>query len=128
MKQIDLKKKIYQSNIEYYSDKFEVVNKMYVDHVMFDEDKNRKLKNQVELRAKELMHKEFPFDVLCWELAEIQLIIEKSHGNYTRKEVRKMEEKIFNSTISYKEICWIIATLTSFLGQQDLYPQIKIKR
>jgi len=101
---------------------------MYVDQVMFDEHKNRKLKNEVELRAKELMHKELPFDVLCWELAEIQLIIEKGHRNYTHKEVRKMEEKIFNSTISYKEICWIIATLISFLGQHDLYPQIKIQR
>jgi len=105
-----------------------VVYKMYVDQVMFDKSKNRQLKNQVELRAKELMHKELPFDVLCWELAEIQLIIEKGHGNYTDQEVSEMEEKIFNSTISYKEICWIISTLISFLGQQDLYPHIKIKR
>jgi hypothetical protein len=95
---------------------------------MFDKNENRKLKNQVKLRAKELMHKELPFDVLCWELAELQLIIEKGHGRYTEHEVSKMEEKIFNSSISYKEICWIISTLISFLGQQDLYPQIKIKR
>lgn len=102
--------------------------KMYVDQVMFDHENNRKLKNQVEVVAKELMHKDLPFDVLCWELAELQLIIEKAHGNYTDHEVSVMEEKIFNSTISYKEICWIIATLTCFLGQHDLYPQIKIKR
>ena len=101
---------------------------MNVDQVMFDKNENRKLKNQVELRAKELIHKGLPFDVLCWELAELQLVIEKGHGNYTNDEVSIMEEKIFNSTISYKEICWIISTLISFLGQQDLYPQIKSKR
>ena len=101
---------------------------MYVEQVMFDKDRNKKLKNQVEVKAKELMHKDLPFDVLCWELAEIQLIIEKGHGNYTEHEVSVMEKKIFNSTISYKEICWIISTLTCFLGQQDLYPQIKIMR
>ena len=102
--------------------------KMYVDQVMFDQENNRKLKNQVEVKTKELMHKNLPFDVLCWELAELQLIIEKGHGNYTDHEVSVMEEKIFNSTISYKEICWIISTLICFLGQHDLYPQIKIKR
>jgi hypothetical protein len=95
---------------------------------MFDKNENKKLKNQVELRAKELMHKGLPFEVLCWELAELQLVIEKGPGNYTEYEVSLMEEKIFNSTISYKEVCWIISMLISFLGKKDLYPQIKSKR
>lgn len=101
---------------------------MYVDQVMFDKKGNKKLKYEVEIKAKELMHKRLPFDVLCWQLAELQLIVEKGKGNYSDHEVYEMEENIFNSPISYREICWLISTLECFIGQQELYPQIKIYR
>ena len=86
------------------------------------------LKSNVDLKAKELLHKDLPFDVLCWELAELQLIIEKGYGNYTDYEVSIIKNKIFKSLISYDEICWLISTLECFIGPKYLYPQKKIRK
>ncbi|MFX1273716.1 MAG: hypothetical protein ACFFBP_11335 [Promethearchaeota archaeon] len=95
---------------------------MIVEEINLNEFRNKLLKTQVDKAAQNLIKKALPFDELCWELAELQLIIDKGTHNYNDHEVSSMEDKIFNAELTYEEICWLIAYLTVFLRIQKLYP------
>ena len=68
------------------------------------------------------MKSNYPYDTLCWALAEFQLIFEKGHKNYSEHEVIEREKKIFNALIDYDDLCWFIANLKVYLEQIKLYP------
>ena len=48
-----------------------------------------------------LLNSNFPFDTLCWALAELELIFEKSSKKYSESDVIKRAEKIFDSDFDY---------------------------
>ena len=98
------------------------MGKMIVEEITLDKFRNKLLKSQVDKGARNLIKKALPFDELCWELAELQLIIDKGVHQYTDHEVSTMEDKIFNAELTYEEVCWLIAYLTVFLRIQKLYP------
>ena len=85
-------------------------------------EKDEKLKSQIKIAAYHLSKEEFPYDVLCWDLAEFQLITEKGHGKYSEQDVIKRAEEIFDSSPKYDELCWLISEFKIYLIQENLYP------
>lgn len=85
-------------------------------------EEDEKLKSQIKLAAHYLSQEGLPYDVLCWELAEFQLIVEKGRGKYSEHDVTKKAEKIFDLSPKYDEICWLISELKIYLIQENLYP------
>lgn len=83
---------------------------------------NEELKRKIENTAHEISKKNYPYDALCWALAEYQLIFEKGNKKYYETEVIECEKKIFNSSLDYKEICWLIAYLKVYLEEIKLFP------
>lgn len=83
---------------------------------------NDKLKSKIKDTAKEISKKYYPYDALCWALAEFQLIFEKGRGNYIEQEVINTAEKIFDSSLKYHEICWLISNLKVYLEEIKAYP------
>jgi hypothetical protein len=80
------------------------------------------LKTKIDEYAHYLLKSNFPYDTLCWTLAELQLIFEKGHKNYSEFEVKKREKKIFDSTLKYDEMCWLIGSFKVYLEENNLYP------
>lgn len=76
-----------------------------------------KLKSKIKDTAKEISKKNYPYDTLCWALAEFQLIFEIGHNNYSEQEVINKAEKIFDSSLKYHEICWLISILKVYLEE-----------
>ncbi len=69
-----------------------------------------------------LLNRHFPFDAMCWALAELELIFEKGHNKYSEHELTKRAEKIFDIAKSYDDLCWFIANLKIYLEEIKLYP------
>ena len=85
-------------------------------------EKDEKLKSQIKLAAYHLSKEGLPYDVLCWELAEFQLITEKGREKYSEHDITKRAEEIFDSSPKYDEICWLISEFKIYLIQENLYP------
>lgn len=83
---------------------------------------NDKLKFKIKGTAKEISKKNYPYDALCWALGEFQLIFKKGRRNYTEQEVINKAEKIFDSSLKYHEICWLISILKVYLEEIKAYP------
>ncbi|MFX1389963.1 MAG: hypothetical protein ACFE9Z_07880 [Promethearchaeota archaeon] len=46
-----------------------------------------KLKSRIKKATQHLVKSNYPYDALCWALAEFQLIFEKGHKKYSEHEV-----------------------------------------
>jgi len=97
----------------------------------FKPDKERalvKIEITEELRSKidefqeHLLKSYYPYDTLCWALAEFQLIFEKGERNYSEHEVIERAEKIIDSPLGYDDLCGFIANLKIYLEEAKLYP------
>lgn len=80
------------------------------------------LKNFIDKSAHKLSDKLIPYHVLCWELAKYQLIFEKGKGEYSEQEVIERAEKIYDLSISYEDICWLITGVKVYLQKLNFYP------
>ena len=80
------------------------------------------LKNYIDNSAYNLSDELIPYDVLCWELAEYQLIFEKGKGKYSERDVIKRAEEIFDLSLSYEDICWLISGLKVYIERSNKYP------
>jgi hypothetical protein len=89
---------------------------------LLDLETNEKLRLRIDEFTSHLLNSNYPYDTLCWALAELQLIFEKGHKNYSESEVIEMEKKIFDTTLEYEDICWYIASLKGYLEENCLYP------
>ena len=85
-------------------------------------EKDKKLREKIEHSANHLLEQVFPYDVLCWELAEFELILKKGWGLYSENDVIKRAEKIFGLSPEYHQLCWQISVIKVFLEENDLYP------
>ena len=83
---------------------------------------NENLKLKIEKFVQHLMHNNFPFDTLCWALAELELIFEKGSKKYTERDVINRAEKIFDSDLDYQSICRLISRLKIYLEEINQYP------
>ena len=81
-----------------------------------------KLRSKINELTQHLVKSNYPYDSLCWALAEFELIFEKGRKNYSEQEVIKREKKIFDSSLDYDDICWFIANLKIYLEEIKLYP------
>ena len=82
---------------------------------------NEKIHNIINNSAEELAIKTFPYDDLCWQLAELELISEKGWKKYTNKELFKREEEIFSDSLNYIDLCWLICELRFLLKQKGFF-------
>lgn len=80
------------------------------------------LESKVRIEAHHLMNACFPYDVLCWELAEFILLYQKGRGKYSEHDLRKKNEEIFDISPTYEQICLLISTYKSYLTQEHHYP------
>ncbi|MFW9940401.1 MAG: hypothetical protein ACFFFT_05125 [Candidatus Thorarchaeota archaeon] len=83
---------------------------------------DNKLRSKVKFTAKELSSKYYPYDALCWALAEFQMIFEKGDKGFSEQDVINQAEKIMDSSLSYEEVCWLISMLKVYLEETNLYP------
>lgn len=81
-----------------------------------------KLRSKINEFTQHLLKSNYPYDALCWALAEFQLIFEKGHKKYLESEVIEREKKIFDASLDYEELCWFIANLKVYLEEVNLYP------
>jgi hypothetical protein len=81
-----------------------------------------KLRAKIDEFTKHLSESNYPYDTLCWALAEFQMIFEKGRKKYLESEVIKREKKIFDVLLDYEELCWLIANLKVYLEEVKLYP------
>lgn len=99
----------------------DVLPKNEVDSLkVIEMTENRKLK--VEQFYQHLLKSYFPFDTLCWALAELQLILEKGAKKYSEHDVIKEAEKILDSDLDYDTLCWLISNFKIYLEEIKLYP------
>ena len=104
---------IYNLNLE---------NLGYFEEYPFNKKKIEKFRKQVEQTADNLLKVQLPYEDLCWELAEFQLIYEKGSGKYKRRELRNKVKTLNEISPSYRELCWIIATYKVYLTELKQYP------
>jgi len=83
---------------------------------------NKRLRSKVKYTAKELSSKYYPYDALCWALAEFQMIFERGDKGFSEQDVINQAEKIMESSLSYEEVCWLISMLIVYLEEANLYP------
>jgi hypothetical protein len=83
---------------------------------------NKNLRSKVNYTAKELSSKYYPYDALCWALAEFQMIFEKGNKIYSEQDVIDRAQKIMDSPLSYEEVCLLISLLKVYLEEVNLYP------
>ncbi|MFX1389984.1 MAG: hypothetical protein ACFE9Z_07985 [Promethearchaeota archaeon] len=83
---------------------------------------NENLRFKVNNIANEISNKNYPYDALCWALAEFQIIYEKGKGNFSDQDVIDRAKKLFNSSLSYEGVCWLISILKVYLEEVKLYP------
>ncbi len=102
----------------------EIKRKMEIDDFNLVIEKNDKVKPQVKLATFNLLQQRLPYEDLCWELAEFQLIFEKGRKGYSEKDVCRRAKAIFDSTLSYVELYWLICEFKSYLEQEKVYPYL----
>ena len=64
---------------------------------------------QIREAAYYLSLKQPSYEDLCWSLAK--KILEKNYSMATIEAIRKTAEKIYNSSKTYEELCWLNAEL-----------------
>ncbi len=83
-------------------------------------NENRRLKT--DQFYQHLLDSNFPFDALCWALAELELLFEKGSKKYSERDVVKRAEKIFDSDLDYDTLCWLISRFKIYLEEINQYP------
>ncbi|MFX1569157.1 MAG: hypothetical protein ACFFCV_12405 [Promethearchaeota archaeon] len=83
---------------------------------------NEDQKLKIKCFYQHLLKSNFPFDALCWALAELELIFEKGSNNYTESDVVIRTKRIFDSDLDYNSLCWLISRFKTYLEENKLYP------
>ncbi len=99
-----------------------LANLEYFEEYPLDNKKIEEFRTRVEQTAYNLLKEQLPYEDLCWELAEFQLLYEKGRGKYNKRELRNKSKRINEVSPSYRQICWIIATYKVWLTEKKLYP------
>ncbi|TFG01309.1 MAG: hypothetical protein EU540_03985 [Promethearchaeota archaeon] len=85
-------------------------------------EKRDDFESKIRIEAYNLMNACYPYDVLCWELAEFILLYQKGHGKYSEHDLSKKKEMIFDISPTYEQICLLISTYKCYLTQEHRYP------
>ena len=83
---------------------------------------NNDLREEIDKFTEHLIMSNYPYDTLCWALAEFELIFEKGHKKYSEHEVIEREKQIFDASLDYDELCWFIARHKVNLERINNYP------
>ena len=77
---------------------------------------NEYLKEKINIEAYFLSQDEFPYDTLCWMLAERQLFQENKR-KAPKELIRNRAAEIFFSSTPYDVLCWLIAELNILINK-----------
>ncbi|MFX1376952.1 MAG: hypothetical protein ACFFA0_14195 [Promethearchaeota archaeon] len=72
---------------------------------------NNNIKNQIGIAAYYLSQRNYTYDVLCWMLAERQLIAQKDPMYAHRDRIREEAARIYFDSLPYDVLVWLIAEL-----------------
>ncbi len=72
---------------------------------------NNNVRNQIGVAAYYLAQRNYSYDVLCWMLAERQLVAQGDPRFTEKQRIREKAAKIFFSNQPYDIVCWYIAEL-----------------
>jgi len=81
-----------------------------------------KLRSKIDEFNHHLLKINYPYDTLCWKLAEFELIFESGCRCYSKHDVIEREKKIFDVSLDYEKLCWIITNFKVYLEEINLYP------
>ena len=70
---------------------------------------NEKIGERINIAAYYLAQKNFPYDTLCWMLAERQLYFQQNFQTPEKNLTKKKAAEIFFSTPPYDVLCWLIS-------------------
>ncbi|MHA1491485.1 MAG: hypothetical protein ACTSRI_17760 [Promethearchaeota archaeon] len=90
----------------------------YSKNVLSEKEKKESLKSQIKVAAYFISQKNLPYDILCWLLAELQLNVQKGHGNFSEDEIKRKAGEIYESSSTYDELCWLIAELNILIEKK----------
>ncbi|MFX1364433.1 MAG: hypothetical protein ACFFCE_04765 [Promethearchaeota archaeon] len=71
---------------------------------------------EITIAAHNLAQENHSYEDLCKKLAEIQMRLIKEDAS--EKEIEKKTEKIYKSSSTYEELCWLIAELSKLLERK----------
>lgn len=77
------------------------------------------LKDQICIAAYYLAEKKYPYDTLCWLLAERQLYVENANQNAPIDHIRQRAAQLFHSCCDYDILCWLIAEKDMKIGYNE---------
>jgi hypothetical protein len=78
-------------------------------------DMENELRSQISIAAYYLSQRNYTYDVLCWMLAERQLIAQKDPLYANTQRIREKAAEIFLSNHPYDILCWLISELDILL-------------
>jgi hypothetical protein len=76
------------------------------------------LKERINVSAYFLSQKNYPYDKLCWLLAERQLLAKGDPGYTVEERIREKAAEIYHNAPPYDVLVWLIAELDILLKNQ----------
>ena len=81
-------------------------------------DTHSDLKERINVAAYFLAQKNYPYDKLCWLLAERQLFAQGDPRYTVKEKIREKAAEIYHNTPPYDVLVWLIAELDILLKNQ----------
>jgi hypothetical protein len=81
-----------------------------------------KLWSKIKAFTQHLIKRNYPYDTLCWALAEFQIIFEKGRKKFSEQDVIRRAKSILESPLKYEDVCQLISMLKVYLEEAKLYP------
>lgn len=73
------------------------------------------LRSQISIAAYYLAQRNYSYDILCWMLAERQLIAQNDPQYADKQRIKEKAAEIFFSNQPYDILCWLISELDILL-------------
>jgi hypothetical protein len=72
-------------------------------------ENNERIRERINIAAYYLAQMNYPYDTLCWMLAERQLYLQQNFQTPEKNLIKKKAAEIFFSTPPYDILCWLIS-------------------
>jgi len=79
------------------------------------EELNKEILEEINVASFFLAKEDYPYDTLCWMLAEKRLMYKNPHEDFSEELVRGNAAANFFSCCEYDMMCWLIAELDILL-------------
>ncbi|MFX1312891.1 MAG: hypothetical protein ACFFHD_09790 [Promethearchaeota archaeon] len=79
------------------------------------EELKEKIIEEINVASYFLAKKNYPYDILCWKLAEKRLMYKNPETDFSEELVKQNAAAIYFSCCEYDVMCWLIAELDILL-------------